>query len=206
MSDIDRTAREAAEKLEQVAQDVAKDAAEKLKRVAVEVAIELDQAAVEAEFVRVASEETRQIQEKDRRIAEGGLQNVPGEEDGRVEAESGRQEAEALRVLRDRKLLPRISLLVALPLVLVALAPSVLGLVLIQQEINDRCQDGELNRAAIRDTVLGGLPGLGATIKGGRVVKAGVPTIEYWRSHPGERDVAIVDAQITLDRFPNIDC
>jgi len=186
----------------------AEEAADKLKRVAVEVAIGLDQAAVEAEAVRVVAEEERQTHEVDRRVAEGGQdQHVPGnEETGRVEAETGRQEAETRRVQRDAKLLPRISLLVALPLVLVALAPSVLGLVLIQQEIDDRCADGELNRTAIRDTVLGYLPGLGATIKDGRVVKAGVPTTAYWRTHPDERDVAIVDAQTTLDRFPNIDC
>ncbi len=105
---------------------VAQEAAEKLKRLAVEAAADLDQAATDAETVRVASEEKRQTQEKDRRVAEGGLQNVPGEEDGRVEAETGRQEAETRRVQRDAKLLPRISLLVALPLALISLAPSLL--------------------------------------------------------------------------------
>jgi len=111
VSDIDRAAREAAEKL---------------KQLAAETASELDRATAEAEAVRVSAEEERQTHEVDRKIAEGG-QDAPGDDEtGRVEAESGRQEAEARRVLRDQKLLPRISALIALPLALVVLIPSLL--------------------------------------------------------------------------------
>ena len=50
---------------------VAQEAAEKLKRLAVEAAAELDRAAAEQEASRGAAERERQQQEKDRRIAEG---------------------------------------------------------------------------------------------------------------------------------------
>jgi len=140
VNDIDRAAQEAADKLERVAGDAATEAAEKLERSAEEAADALEKLATEAETTRVASEAKRQTQEKDRRIAEGGPQAPGDDETGRVEAETGRQEAETRRVLRDQRLLPRISLLVALPFALVAVVPVVVGLVLIQREAANRTE------------------------------------------------------------------
>ncbi|MBA3745245.1 hypothetical protein [Sporichthya sp.] len=152
----------------------AEDAADKLEQVAEEAATELEQVAVEAEAIRAAAEEKRQKQERDRRIAEGGTQIVltedEQEETGRVEAEGGRVEAETRResvshgrreaenqrveaetrrVQRDKRLLPRISVLIALPLAFVSLIPSLLlGYYLYdrQQSTRDVAED---NRKAI---------------------------------------------------------
>ncbi len=170
MSDIDRAAEEASDKLEQVAEDTATEMAQ----VAEKAATELELVAAQAEAVRVAAEEKRQKQERDRRIAEGGTQIVltedEQEETGRVEAEGGRVEAETRResvshgrreaenqrveaetrrVQRDKRLLPRISVLIALPLAFVSLIPSLLlGYYLYdrQQSTRDVAED---NRKAI---------------------------------------------------------
>lgn len=182
-------------------------AAEKLKVVAREAAQELHETTAATEAERQQAEAVRQEQEKRRQNAEGGDNGDELQETGRVEAEGERVSAEDMRVLRDKRLLPRISVLVALPLALIALTPSVIGLVLLHREVSHRCHDTALNRAAIRDTVLGGLPGIGAkATNNGGIVKAGTPTVAYWRDHPGERDKAITNARNTLGRFPGIGC
>ncbi len=173
MTDIDRAAEQASDKLEQVAEDTATELDRLATQVAEKAATELELVAAEAEAVRVAAEAKRQKQERDRRIAEGGTQIVLNEDEqeetGRVEAEGGRVEAETRResvshgrreaenqrveaetrrVQRDKRLLPRISLLVALPLALISLVPSAVGLVLLQREIDQTSRDRDDNIAS----------------------------------------------------------
>ncbi len=160
--EIEKVAEEAADKLEQVAEDTATEMAQ----VAEKAATKLELVAAEAEAVRVAAEAKRQKQERDRRIAEGGTQIVltedEREETGRVEAEGGRVEAEHLRestskgrreaeeerviaeearVERNKRVVPRAIMLVAISTAFISLLPSLFAIWLVDRETNNRQGD-----------------------------------------------------------------
>lgn len=113
-----------------------------------------------------------------------------------------------------RRTYARVAALIALPFVLISLIPSMVGHVLLQrqadrleQEIRLRCQDGRVNRDAIRATITAGLPALGYRYdpETGRIVTAGHP-IDYYAVRPDERQAALDRATAALERFPAIQC
>lgn len=113
-----------------------------------------------------------------------------------------------------RRVYARVATLIALPLALIALIPSMVGLVAqqhhtarLEQEVRDRCEEGRVNRNAIRSTITDGLPALGYRHdpETGRVVRTGRP-IDYYATHPAERQAALARAVAALQRFPAIDC
>lgn len=166
---------------------------------------ELEQGRVQAERDRVQAEEERQATELRRRIAEGGPDNnVPGEPPGTI----GRVEAEEHRVAAARKIYVRVAALIALPLAVIALVPSLVGMAWLHREIDRRCEDAAENRASIRQTTIDGLPTIGFRYSPDTdsIVPNGAPTIEYYRAHDAERLDALERAQATLDRFPVIRC
>ncbi len=148
MSDIDRAAQDAVEKLEQTAEETAT----KVDQVAEDAAMKLHEVATEAETVRVAQEETRQRQEHDRRVAEGGRQvNEIGdndeEETGRVEAETGRvgaetnrERAHTQRELVASKVVPRSIMVIAIATALISLLPALFAIWLINRESDNRTE------------------------------------------------------------------
>lgn len=162
------------------------------------VALELGR--VQAEEARVEAEVEREQHEVRRRIAEGGPdQHVPGNvETGRVEAEEKRQQ-------NARKLYGRVAALIALPLAFVSLIPSVVGLVLLKREVDNRCRDSAVNRTAIRGSVVDSLSALGYIYKDGKVVPHGKP-LAYYLEYPDERAQVLQNTRATLDRFPPISC
>lgn len=101
----------------------------------------------------------------------------------------------------------RVATLIALPLALVALIPSLVGIALLQGEIDARCEEGRVNRAAIRSTITDGLPALGYRYdpESASIIRAGRP-IDYYLTHPTERELALARAVAALERFPEVDC
>jgi len=156
----------------------------------------------EAERAREEAEAAREAREDRRRIAEGGPdQHVPGNVAlyGRVEAEADRQRSA-------RVMYQRVAVLIALPLALVALIPSVVGLVLLGREIEHRCGDAAVNRVAIRASVIDSLHSLGYQYTDdGEIVAAGRP-LDYYVTHPEERAEALAQTKAALERFPPIKC
>lgn len=169
-----------------------------------------EEARADAERGRVEAEDEREAHEVRRRISEGGAdQHVPGnEETGRVEAEEARGKAEHRRAVLARTSYLRIATLVALPVALIALIPSVGGVVWLKRDVDRRCVDSAVNRDAIRLTVLDGLPTLGYRYDAdtNKIVLSGKPPIDYYVTHEQERDDAVARARVQLDRFPPIDC
>lgn len=162
----------------------------------------------DAERSREEAEAAREEREDRRRIAEGGPdQHVAGNVQmyGRVEAEEERKR-------NARVVYQRVSLLIALPLALVALVPSLLGLYLLHREVNHRCTDASINRAAIRSSVLDSLTTLGYRYTADGLIvsvdETGKPLkpLDYYVTHPEERARALAQIKVTLDRFPPIDC
>ena len=151
----------------------------------------------EAERGREEAEVAREEHERKRQVAEGGNdQQVYG----RVEAEHDRQR-------NARLMYQRVAVLIALPLALVALVPSLLGLFLLHREVEHRCTDAAINRTAIRQSVIDNLHTLGYEYtEDGKVVPSSTPPLDYYRSHPDERASALVQVKATLDRFPPVDC
>jgi hypothetical protein len=178
------------------------------------------------ELARKAAEREREAHEISRRIAEGGPdQHVPGNvEEGRVEAEAGRVKAEEARVVaataaavavrRDRGVfLKRWGILVALAIAFVSLIPSLVGLFLIDREIQHRCSEAQLNREGLRVSVLDGLGTLGLRYVAGadtvvKVDETGKPLtpIAYYQAHPAELADAQERATLQLRRFAPISC
>lgn len=155
-----------------------------------------------AEEKREEAERLREEHEVKRRIAEGGPdQHVPGNtKPGRVEAEQTRQ-AERRRMYR------RVAALIALPIALISLLPSTVGLVLLKREVDHRCRDGQVNRQAIRDTLLRSFDALGYAYneKTGQVTPNG-RAIQYYLDHPEDRERQKQSAIATIERFPPITC
>lgn len=98
-----------------------------------------EQSRQEAEKHREEAEALREEHEIRRRIGEGGPdQHVPGNtEGGRIEAEAKRETAEALRS-NIRKFYLKLAGIIALPLAFIAIIPALIGLYLVDREIDDR--------------------------------------------------------------------
>jgi hypothetical protein len=163
---------------------------------------EAEHAREEAEVGREGAEVAREQREDRRRIAEGGDdQHVSGNVQmyGRVEAEHDRRRSA-------RVMYQRVAVLIALPLALVALIPSLIGLLLLHREVDRRCTDAAINRAAIRSSVTDSLRTLGYVYTAdGRIVEHGKP-LDYYLTHPEERQQQLASTKAALDRFPAIDC
>lgn len=108
----------------------------------------------------------------------------------------------------------RVATLIALPLALISLIPSMVGLITLRHhatelelEVQARCEDSRVNRDAIRSTITDGLPTLGYRYEeeAGDIVPHG-PPIDYYRTHPEEREQALARSRAALDRFPPIHC
>jgi hypothetical protein len=119
-------------------------------------------------------------------------------------------EAELIETIHKRNarlMYQRIAVLIALPIAFVALIPSLLGLLLLHREVERRCTDAAINRAAIRASVIDNLRTLGYEYtEDGEVVPSRTPPLAYYRSHPAERAAALAQTKVTLDRFPKINC
>lgn len=131
---------------------------------------------------------------------------------GAVRYDEGRELA------RDRKAFYRAASLLALPVALVALIPSLLGLWLLKREIDSKvverqrttfaiCENGRKNREAIRGAILGSDP---------TKLQPGDYGYSYARAHPAEAKArsdalktAVEDSKRgrgPLARFPEITC
>lgn len=159
-----------------------------------------------AEADRVSAELGRVEAEEERVDAEAG-DGGSALELGRVQAETGRVEAEEKRHEAFQTVYRRVALLIALPIALVALIPSMIGLVWLSHEIDNRCVDTQVNRALIRETVLSSFEPLGYTYdeKTGEAVETGQP-IDYYVDHPKERAKQLEASLNTIERFPAIHC
>jgi hypothetical protein len=171
----------------------------------------------DAERGRVSAETERERREALRRIGEGGPeQHVPGHafsEEGRVEAEAGRVAAEERRSDL-RHFYARIAASIALPLAFIALLPALVGIWMVDNEgerldaeIQQRCEDAQLNRAAIRETLLNSFSNLGYRFD--EDTQTAIPVggeLDYYRDHPEERDRVLKDAMRALTRFPRVEC
>lgn len=104
-----------------------------------------------------------------------------------------------------RTLYGRVATLIALPLALVALLPSVIFGIYLQRQNHERCIDAALNREAIRSTVIDGLKPLGYAYADGAIVEKGKP-IDYYRTHEAERQQALERTRLVLRRFPSVTC
>lgn len=156
------------------------------------------------EAERQEAETEREQHELRRRIAEGGPDNhVPGQSSD----VSGRQEAELVREERLRKIYPRIAVLVALPIALISLIPSMVGIYLVDRETDARCIDSQINREAIRVTIARNISTLGYAYNedSGELVRVGKP-IDYYATHPEELADALNNAIKALELFPTISC
>ena len=158
---------------------------------------------VQAEEARVEAERLREERENRRRIAEGGPdQHVPGNTmlHGRVEAE---KEREATL----RQWMIKYAMVIAMVVALVSLIPSLFGITLLYREIDQRCVDSKVNRDAIRESIIEGLPTLGYRYvpETDRIVKGGKP-LDYYATHPEERNDALERSKRQLARFPTIKC
>ena len=169
-----------------------------------------------AEEGRVEAETERQEHETLRRTAEGGPANPDDLEQGRVEAEEGRAaaetvriEAESVRVIAEdkRASLRDLAIAIAPFFAFLSLIPSLVGLYLVNNESNQRCQDSQLNRQAIRDTVLNSFAALGYRYdeKTKKAVEIG-GELAYYKEHPGERADALERTLAAVERFPPISC
>lgn len=77
----------------------------------------------------------------------------------------------------------------------------------LQAEIYQRCEDGRINRVAIRSSLIDGLSTLGYKYDeaNDKLVNIG-PPIAYYQEHPAEFDAALVRTRAALARFPAINC
>lgn len=112
------------------------------------------------------------------------------------------------QVMLAKRTYAKVAALIALPVALVALIPSLVGIELLRREVQHRCMDAAVNREAIRATVIDGLPTLGYRYdpETQLIFTAGKPTVEYYATHPAERQDALERTKTVLARFPTIAC
>lgn len=139
----------------------------------------------------------------------------------RDEAEQKREQAELRRQQAMDGMYAKFATLVALPLAFVALIPSLIGVVVVDRqndklravisrldrEVASRCEDGRVNRDAIRQSVFEGLLTLGYRYNAAtdKIEPFGQP-LDYYAAHPEERQAALDRTIASLNRFPAINC
>lgn len=107
----------------------------------------------------------------------------------------------------------RFAILFALPMALIALIPSMVGLAVLDHEMLARCNDARINRDGLRSTLIDGLDSVGLRLDAetGEITDRGLDgsllvPIDYYVEHPEELDDRQAEVTVALSRFPTVDC